>query len=135
MASRGRKVSRGDSEEYSRCLSSVDAKQLRKAETATNLKNKYLLSFAIFPDNYPEGLGTQKPAAQAQKMRLWKVIAAIAQERETKSRAQRIPFGLLENICRLPRVQSKQNPLLLDLQQLGKFCCANYLARQQRESR
>lgn len=70
MFSRGRKASWGDSEEYSRCLSSVDAKQLRKGETAANLKNKYLLSFAIFPDNYPEGLVTQKPAVQTQKMRL-----------------------------------------------------------------
>lgn len=54
-------------------------------------------------------------------------------QRACVSRAQCITFGLLENICHLSGLQSKQNPLLLDLHQLGKFCCANYLGRQRGE--
>jgi len=56
-----------------------------------------------------------------------------AKQRAGASRARHSPFGLLETICRLSGLQSKQSPLPLDLQQLGEFCCANYLGRQRGE--
>lgn len=134
--SREKRVSWAECKEYLRGLRSVEAKQLRKAEITVNVRKKintclYFIFFSIYELPWrTQKCGTTGPDSEDAITELLSLQST--KQRARVSRAQCIPFGLLENICHLSGLQSQKSPLPLDLQQLGKFCCANYLGRQHR---